>query len=167
MVEQNPYQAPQADVGGVALSSGHYEFSALENDFIMKTATRTKVWGVISIVMGVLSAAGLGLLLLFWGDIEGAMATSGQTGVNTGVMAAAFAALIPLSLVYLVSGFFYIGSGSSLAAVVTTEGNDVELLMSGLDRLANAFRAEVAVTVLSVLIGVVMAIANAAAGAVS
>ena len=167
MVEQNPYQAPSAELGSATLSSGTYEFSDLENNVIGRTASRTKIWGVISLITGVFSAAGLAVLIALWGTIESVLAQSSQVPMNTSVMFGAIAMLIPLSLVHLVIGVYYLGSGGALSAVVQTEGNDVELLMRGLNKLANAFRAEVIVTIISAVIGVVMFIANFIAAAAS
>lgn len=160
MDEINPYQAPSSDMGGGKLSTGSYEFSDIENSVIQKTATRTKIWGVISMLTGALAAAGLGVLLLAWNTLEGFIQQSGEQMMSMSVLYGAFAVLVPLSLVHIIIGVFYIGSSSSLALVAQTEGNDVELLMTALDRLANAFRVEVIVTVISAVIGLVVTIAN-------
>jgi hypothetical protein len=60
-----------------------------------------------------------------------------------------------------VIGGLYIASGSALRGVVDTEGNDVTLMMSGLNRLANAFRIEAIVTVIALIGGFILGLALA------
>jgi hypothetical protein len=68
----------------------------------------------------------------------------------------------------LAVGIFFIGGGSSLSAVVNTQGNDIGNMMQALSKLGTAFKIRVivtlvAVTLLVVVGGIVAAIALAAA----
>jgi hypothetical protein len=66
--------------------------------------------------------------------------------------------VVPLLLVCAVAGWLYLGTGRALKEVVSTEGNDVELLMRALDRLTRAFRYEVIATVVALVLFVALAI---------
>jgi len=66
--------------------------------------------------------------------------------------------VVPLFLICAVAGWLYLGTGRALKAVVTTEGNDVELLMRALDRLTRAFRYEVIATGLALVLFAVLAV---------
>jgi hypothetical protein len=63
-----------------------------------------------------------------------------------------------LLLVCAVAGWLYLGTGRALKEVVTTEGNDIELLMRALDRLARAFRYEVIATALALVLFLALAV---------
>lgn len=151
-MDENFYQAPVAEAGVQALSDGQYEFTGPENTAIDKTGRRAKIWGVISCIVGVL--------------IIIALVVVGVAGIGSlppAVTAAVFA-FSPIGLVYLIMGWLYLTAGQQLRLVVTTEGNDVELLMRGIDKLASAFRLEVILTVIALVAGFVVGIGMAAAG---
>ncbi len=149
-----PYQTPGASLGGGSrdLSDGHYEFSDIENATIGKTASRANLWGIIAIVIGLLMLLGLGGALFavtaFSSDIA--------SFVDPAVAGAALVAIMaPLVLVNLLVGWLYIAAGKALQTVVDSEGNDVELMMNGLDKMAAAFKLEAIVTVVGVALAVV------------
>ena len=50
---------------GGNLATGHYEFTAEENQKIAVTGARAKLWGYVSVVTGVLALVGLVVSLLF------------------------------------------------------------------------------------------------------
>ena len=157
-MQDNLYQPPAAEAGVRPLSDGSYEFSSIENGAIDKVGSRARVWGIISLVVGVLVV--VALLAVF--------AMAGELGPLAGKARMALLALAPLGLVYLVMGWLYITAGQAMRAVVATEGNDVEHLMRGLDKLGSAFRLEVILTIVAVVagfvLGVVLATGNASLG---
>ena len=137
----SPYPPP----GG----GGQYEFSEVENFTIAKTAKMAKVWGVFAILIGVLMVIATVVGLAFATDIAWEM------GIDPATITGFIAAILPLAIVNLVIGWLYIASGSSLKKVVDTAGNDVTLMLNGLNRLGNAFMIEAIVTVAALIIGVI------------
>lgn len=123
--------------GGGGLSTGQYEFNDDENVTIERAGASSSIWAMCAIV-GALLLGTLAGLQLSLDNIRGAVL------------------VLPLFLVCAVAGWLYFGTGKALKAVVDTEGNDVELLMQALDRLGTAFRNEVIVTVLAVVVFVVL-----------
>jgi hypothetical protein len=137
-------------------SSGQYEFSAAENQTIAKTASLAKVWGVFALIIGALLLIATGVGLAFTVDIAWDM------GVEEAVVTGVIAAMLPLAIVNLVIGGLYIASGSSLRKVVDTAGNDVTLMLNGLNRLANAFMIEAIVSVIALIGGIIFGFAYTA-----
>jgi hypothetical protein len=69
--------------------------------------------------------------------------------------------------IYVVIGIFYLLGGKALKAVVDTEGSDVTLMMSALNKLGTAFLIRIIVTAIAaglilIIGGVVLAIVIAA-----
>ena len=128
-------QSPGGPGGGFGprLSEGQYEFGGDENMRIDRAGTSSTVWAACAIVGAVLLAVLAGLQV-YLHNIRGALL------------------LAPLLLVCAVAGWLYLGTGKALKAVVSTQGNDVELLMRALDRLGRAFKYEVIATVLALLL---------------
>lgn len=153
-MQHNPYTAPVGApaMGGQPLATGQYEFSPIEEQQIAQTGSRARIWGFISIALGLLICI-LAVVILTAGT-----ALPGQVGM---MVAGIAIALAPMGVVYFVIGWFYISAGSRLAAVAETQGNDVEHLMQGLNNLANAFRIEVILSILAFVIGFVVGVANA------
>jgi len=143
--------SPQQPGGG----SAQYEFSAIENLTIAKTAKISKVWGVFALLIGVLVLIAIAVAMAFARDIAWEM------GVEPTMIMGVIAGLSPLALVDLVIGGLYIASGGSLRKVVDTRGNDVTLMLSGLNRLANAFMIEAIVTVVALIGGLILGLALA------
>lgn len=107
--------------------AGGYEFSAQENKTIGMTASRARTWGIVSIIVGIFMALG------------------GVSQLGHGFMAA-----IKLAdgVVSIVVGIVFVGVGGSLKSVVDTQGNDIGLMMSALQKLGTAFIVQlIAVTV--------------------
>ena len=124
---------------GGQLSEGNYEFSDLENVSIERAATSASIWAVCAIVGAVLLGT-LAAVQFYLDNLRGAIL------------------VLPLFLVCAVAGWLYIGAGRALKKVVETEGNDVELLMQALERMASAFRNEVIATGVAVVLFVVLAV---------
>ncbi|HEY1954032.1 MAG TPA: hypothetical protein VGH28_00420 [Polyangiaceae bacterium] len=131
-----------------------YEFNELENRTISSTARYARIWGVISLIAGVL-LLGMGILMTVVFAAMGAAATaSGSTGAFKPAMIAALgAALIPSSIVSIIGGIFYWIAGSSLQRVVDTQGNDIALLMQGVKSLSRAFMIEAIAMMVSFVAG--------------
>mgnify|MGYP001820650065 CR=1 FL=1 len=138
MTPETPAQAGQG-AGGPSLSEGQYEFGDDENVSIERAGVSSGIWAVCAIVGAVLLGV-LAAVQLYLDNIRGAIL------------------VLPLFLVCAVAGWLYFGAGRALKDVANTEGNDVELLMRALDRLAKAFRNEVVVTAIAVLVFVVLAV---------
>ena len=122
-----------------------YEFNAAENEIIRKTGKRTKVWGMLTLGGGILTAF-LGL---------SAALTGGSFGVGAGVV------YLLLALIPIVIGRNFVQAGNALSSVVTTEGNDIDHLMASMSGLGKAFiiqTAAAAVWAALVLIGIALAI---------
>jgi hypothetical protein len=126
---------------GTALSEGTYEFGEDENVSIERTGASSTIWAVCAIVGAVLLGT-LAAIQFFLDNVRGAIL------------------VLPLFLVCLVAGWLYLGVGRALKEVVTTEGNDVELLMRALDSMGKAFRNEVIATGVAVVLFVALAFAT-------
>lgn len=132
-----PGGAPPGGAPPGGLSTGQYEFNDDENVTIERAGASSSIWAACAIVGAVLLGTLAGLQLSL-DNVRGAVL------------------VLPLFLVCAVAGWLYFGTGKALKAVVDTEGNDVELLMQALDRLGTAFRNEVIVTILAVVVFVVL-----------
>jgi hypothetical protein len=146
----DPFKPPSdLDPGSHVLGDGTgYELSQWENMTIAKAAGRTKAWGVIALVVGVMFAAAIAAVFLLADQIPAEM--------RGAVLKIAAAVGIPTALVNLACGGLYIASGGALKAVVRTSGSDVPLLMTALGRMANAFRLEAVVGAAALIIGFVV-----------
>jgi hypothetical protein len=138
MTAHNP-AGPGGGAGGARLSEGRYEFNGDENMRVERAGTSSGVWAFCAMVGAVL----LGILAgvqVYLHNVRGAVLVA------------------PLFLICAVAGWLYFGTGRALKEVVSTEGNDVELLMRALDRLTRAFRYEVIATVVALVLFVVLAV---------
>ncbi|MCA9618682.1 MAG: hypothetical protein KC731_06665 [Myxococcales bacterium] len=124
-----PGQGP----GGPQLSDGQYEFGDDENVSIERAGTSSSIWAICALVGAVLLGT-LAFLQFHLDNLRGAVL------------------VVPLFLVCAVAGWLYLGVGKSLKAVASTEGNDLELMMRALDRLAKAFRNEVIATGVAIIV---------------
>jgi uncharacterized membrane protein YidH (DUF202 family) len=151
-MQHNPYTAPVGAPMGQPLATGQYEFTSLEEQQISQTGTRARIWGFIAIALGVVICIFAAVILAAGVSLPGPLAA---------VAATAAIALGPMGVVYFVIGWFYISAGARLAAVAQTQGNDVEHLMQGLDKMASAIRIEVILTIVGFVIGFVLGVVNA------
>jgi len=130
-------------------SFGNYEFNEMENSIIDKTASRAKLWGIISIVFGVLNF----------------MSSCG------GFAKADMFLNLPTGIVGIVVGIAFLGVGNSLKMVVQTQGNDLMHMMQALQKMGSAFMVQIVVTiigfVLALLIFMLVAFVLVAAAASS
>lgn len=159
MTEQHDPFAPPKDLDPGRMASGDgtgYEFSQWENLTISRAASRTRGWGVISLVVGALFLVAVVVVFLFAGRFP--------DDIRETVMQITAAVGIPIALVNLVTGGLYVASGGALKLVVTTAGSDVPLLMTALNRMANAFRIEVVVMAVAMVIGFVVGLAMGSGG---
>ena len=145
MDEQNPYRAPTAGLAASGLSTGHYEFEEFENATLERTGKRARTWGIICILIGILAVGGMALARTVLDEMGIKLPPNLETGI--------YAVLIPIVLVELVSGWLYIAAGSALLDVVQTSGNDIELLMTGLHKMSNAFAIEVVMKIVGFIAG--------------
>lgn len=118
---------------------GGHEFGPYENDVIGKAGKWIGYWSWIAVLSGV---ATIITGFLTPEDIVGAL-----------IMGA----------VYIFVGVYFRGAAGSMKAVVETAGNDVQHLMTAMDKLSSAFR----VMVLLVFIGVVLALVAGIVAAVT
>lgn len=130
---QQPYAGapmPQVSYGGY----GNYEFNDMENATIAKAAGRARMWGIISIVIGVLY-------------------------VISGFFAVAQPALLPnlaSGAKDIVVGIVFLGVAGSLTQVVQTQGNDVQHMMQALDKLSTSLMVQIVVTIVGVVLGAIL-----------
>ena len=134
----NPYAAPSAPMGPPQPGYGTYEFNDYENSVIAKTAGRAKLWGIISIVVGVV-----------------------QILSSCGMFAKAdLAANLPVGIVGIVVGVTFLGAANALNQVVTTQGNDMMYMMQALEKLSSAFIIQIICLVIGVILAaIILAIA--------
>ncbi|MBW3535554.1 MAG: hypothetical protein KY453_10125 [Gemmatimonadetes bacterium] len=109
-----------------------YEFEPAEDAVIERTARWVTWWGWIAVAAGILLIVGG---LTTWD--EGGLAQAALGGV------------------YILIGVYFRGAGRALARVVDTTGNDIGHLMEALDRLTAAFRVQVILVVVFVVMAVV------------
>lgn len=144
-----------ATPGGQALSTGTYEFGPADDAIIRKAGSRARIWGIISLVGGVLTLGGGVVLIALAAGLPAPFNTIGP-GIGAG--------LLPLAIANLVGAFFYFQSGQSLEAVVNTQGNDIEHMMQGLNKLAKAFMIEAILTIIAIVAGLGLGVAIAGSG---
>lgn len=111
---------------------GNYEFNDTENAIIEKTASRAKLWGWISAVLGVCQILG---------GTCGALASPGL------VM------YLPYGIVALIVGISFVGVGNSLRQVVNTQGSDVMHMMQALQKLGGAFLVQSITSIIMIVLG--------------
>jgi hypothetical protein len=140
MTPDTPAQ-PEPGAEAASLSVGQYEFDGDENVSIERAGTSAAIWAVCAMVGAALLGT-LAFVQYYLDNLRGAIL------------------VLPLFLVCAVAGWLYLGAGRALKEVATTEGNDVELLMRALQRLAKAFRNEVIATGIAVVVFAVLAVAT-------
>ncbi|HZO15498.1 MAG TPA: hypothetical protein VFB62_19635 [Polyangiaceae bacterium] len=133
-----PYAAPHPMMPGAPpmyAPSPQYEFGPHEDEVIGQAAGRTKLWGIVSTVVGALQVL-VGLLALFGNPLMGLQ-------------------LFVPGIIAIVVGIVFTGAGNSLGAIVDTRGNDIQNLLRGLQKLGSAFTIQVVVAILGAMLGVV------------
>jgi hypothetical protein len=144
MTPTQPMQAgmPGTYPEGYAAPPHGYEFSGSENAVIEACGSRTYTWGVLQTIGG-----GLVALLALGATVMGIGATF--AGHPEGLIMAAVS--IAEAAVILFLGVTWIKAGQSLKLVVTTQGNDIPLLMDALTRLGKAFQVLTILTIVGVV----------------
>lgn len=149
-MQQNPYQAPynaaqaynapqgypQAYGSPPGQAAAGYEFTPLENSVLGSTAGWTRGAGIIQAIVG-------GLMLL--AAIFAVVKSNIVGGITNGLAAT----------VYLVIGFALLSAASSLGRVVSTQGDDIQHLMEAMKAYERAFKIQVLLVILAVVIGLV------------
>ena len=135
------------------MSDGVYEFGGYENMVIDKCGRKAHLWGIISLIVGVLLVLLLGGALIAFETSVDAADLPPDMPLSKNLIRGLLIGLLPIAVGNLVMGKLYMDSGNALKQVVTTQGNDVELLMRGLDRMGKAFRIEVFMSAVAMVIG--------------
>ena len=130
----NPYGAPQGAPGMMSGSFGNYEFNEMENQIVDKTASRAKLWGIISIVFGTLN-----FLSSCGGFAKADMFLN-----------------LPTGIVGIVVGITFLGVGNSLKMVVQTQGNDLMHMMQALQKMGSAFMVQIICAIVSFVLVVLI-----------
>ena len=134
---QNPYGAPAGQMGAPGMMSGsfgNYEFNDMENQIIDKTASRAKLWGIISTTIGALQVLG-----------------------SCGAVAnASMASYLPSGIIAIVIGVTFMGVGSSLKMVVQTQGNDLMHMMQALQKMGSAFMVQIVCAIIGFVLAVLI-----------
>lgn len=131
---------------GFAPAQGGYEFDAIESQTIEKIGSRTRTWGIISLVVAIAGTIGVVAMLALADALKGevpAMVINGIVGL-----------MVPVMIVHFAIAVLYIGSGSALLRVVHTQGNDVDHLLVGLAKMGTAFKVEFIVTIIAFVVGI-------------
>jgi hypothetical protein len=154
------YAPAHHSMGGAGFAGGGpVELGPAENAIVSKTASRARTWGIVAMVVGVLSVLGLvGAIVAL-----SLVAARIPDDAPLDPVRLVFVALLPAALVHLGVGVVYIRAGSSLRAVVDTQGDDLRHLMTALQRLRLAFQVEVGVTLVSFVVGLVAAALSSSA----
>lgn len=107
-----------------------HEFGPYENEVIGKTGKWIGYWSWIAVLSGV--------AMIITGFLTSESIVGG----------------LVMGAIYIFIGLYFRGAAKSMKDVVETAGNDVQHLMTALDKLSSAFK----VMVLLVFIGVVLAL---------
>ncbi len=123
---------------GIASPKKSYEFTDRENVVIRKTGQRSRWWGAVSVIWGLVMLA-TGALAVVWLE-------AGPGAVAVGAIYA-ISAIIPLLI-----GLNFLRAGRSFLGVVETEGLDIPHLMRALESLGSALGIQVAMAVIGILL---------------
>lgn len=116
-----------------AASGKVYEFGEAENVRIGEAATWTRAAGIVDVVFAAFAVVGAML----------SMKSAGLQAVGLLIGAA----------IYLAVGSSLISAASSFTAVVRTEGNDMPNMLTALGKLKTAFKVQVIVVMVTVVLG--------------
>jgi hypothetical protein len=130
---------------GFAPAQGGYEFDARESSTIEKIGSRTRTWGIISLVMAIAGTIGLLAMVVF--------AEAMKDQIPAALVHGLIGLMVPVMVVHFAIAALYIGSGSALLRVVHTQGNDVEHLLVGISKMGTAFKVEFIVTIVAMFVG--------------
>ena len=125
------------------------EFSAVDDVALERVGKRTRQWGLTALIGG-----GLMLVIAILGMVLPS-ALDAPEQVATMAIGIALVSVLPLSLVNLGVGVFYMRAAESISAIATTRGHDLPHLMTALEKLRIAFQIEVVMGALAVVGGFV------------
>jgi hypothetical protein len=150
---------------GYAPTGAWYEFNEGENFTIGETARYARLWGIISLVAGVLLLMmGIFAAVAFAALVPATATGSSSALVKPAMVVAIGVSLIPSALVSILGGVFYMNASSSLRLVVETQGNDIPLLMQAIQSLSRAFMIEAIAMVFSFVVSFSINIASSMGG---
>ncbi|MGE0321813.1 MAG: hypothetical protein AB7S68_05905 [Polyangiaceae bacterium] len=115
---------------GPARPGGGYEFTPDQDTKLATTGTKLTFAGIMQIVWGV----GQLLFSWFWG--------LGQWFYN-----------LPISITLIVIGILFIGVGNSFKKISSTQGNDIEHLMSAVSKLGGLAVVQIVGFILAMILG--------------
>lgn len=122
--------------GGMAPQYGNYEFNEYENSVIDKAASRAKLWGIISTVIGALYVLG-----------------------SCGAIASPSLAMnLPSGIVSIVIGVTFMGAGNSLKSIVTSQGSDMMHLGQAMQKMSSAFMIQIVCAIIGFALVVIVAL---------
>lgn len=128
------------------------EFSPQDDVTLERVGKRTRQWGLTALIGGAL------MLVIAIVAMILPSALDAPEQVATMVLGIALASVLPLSLVNLGVGVFYVRAAESIGAIATTRGHDLPHLMTALEKLRIAFQIEVVMGALSIVGGFVAVI---------
>jgi hypothetical protein len=137
----------------------------MENLTIENVAKYARLWGICSLISGVLVLImGIVITIAAGAVAAAAHATDGPMS-NPAALGAIGVALIPTALVSIIGGFFYLKSGAALRSVVQTQGDDIRLMMDAIRSLTTALKIEAIAMAVGFVLGLVIGIVGRAGGA--
>ena len=139
----------------------------MENLTIENVAKYARLWGICSLITGVLVLIMGVVVTIAAGAVAAASVASNSSSPlsSPAALGAIGVALIPSSLVSIIGGFFYLKSGTALRSVVETQGDDVRLLTEAVRSLGTAFKIEAIAMAIGFVIGLVIGVVSRAGGA--
>ncbi|HEU4536214.1 MAG TPA: hypothetical protein VFS00_18950, partial [Polyangiaceae bacterium] len=115
-----------------------------DNATIEKAAIRTQLWGWASVVAG-----------LSWFVLGGVQISFSASESKQPLMMAFVSLAINVGI-----GVAFIKAGKTMKLVVTTRGNDIQLMMNALHRLISSFTMQIGLTVALVAFNAIVGIYN-------
>jgi hypothetical protein len=134
---------------------GQYEFNSAENAVIGRTGGWVNAWGIIQMILGGFAAIGAAITI-----VVGLAATS--RGPLIGGMSYLLYAAFLLFL-----GVNFTRAAGAFKRVVSSQGNDIPLMMQALESLRKAFKAQVIFMIVAAVIGLMAGLAAAGAAAIA
>jgi hypothetical protein len=125
------------------------EFSPQDDVVIERVGKRTRLWGLTALIGG-----GLMLVLAIVTMVLPSVLDLPKE-IAARILPAALVSLLPMALVNLGVGVFYMRAAESIGAIATTRGHDLPHLMTSLEKLRIAFQIEVVVGAIAIVGGFV------------
>lgn len=152
---------PQQQYGG-APAAPTYEFNSVENLTIESVAKYARLWGIVSLISGVLTLVMGIVVAVAAGAVAAASAASHSSAnpimSNPAALGAIGVALVPSAIVSIIGGVFYLKSGAALRSVVDTQGDDINLLTNAVRSLSTAFKIEAIAMAVGFVVGLIIGV---------